>query len=68
MEFRLNNSRFIKGVAFFGFILAAAGCQSSDGGNALNAGGDNTAAAEPKVLESELRAYCPPVKLREGTA
>lgn len=67
MEFRLNNSRFIKGFALFGFILAAAGCQSG-GGNALNAGGDNTAAAEPKVLESELRAYCPPVKLREGTA
>jgi hypothetical protein len=68
MEFRLNNSRFIKGFAVFGFILAAAGCQSGDSGNVLNAGGDNAAAAEPKVLESELRAYCPPVKLREGTA
>jgi hypothetical protein len=67
MEFRLSNSRFIKGFALFGFILAAAGCQSDDAGNVLNAGGDNKA-TEPKVLESELRAYCPPVMLRDGTA
>ena len=68
MQFRLNNSRFIKGFALSGFILAVAGCQSGDGGNVLNVGADNKAAAEPKVLESELRAYCPPVTLREGTA
>jgi hypothetical protein len=67
MEFRLNNSRFIKGFALSGFILAVAGCQSGDSGNVLNVGGDK-AAEEPKVLESELRAFCPPVKLREGTA
>jgi hypothetical protein len=67
MEFRLNNSRFIKGFALSGFILAVAGCQSGDSGNVLNAGGDK-AADETKVLESELRAFCPPVKLREGTA
>jgi hypothetical protein len=67
MEFRLTNSRFIKGFALSGFILAVAGCQSGDSGNVLNAGGDK-AAEEPKVLESELRAFCPPVKLREGTA
>jgi hypothetical protein len=68
MEFRLNNCRFIKGFALTGFILAAAGCQSRDSGNALNAGGDNKTAGATKVLESELRAYCPPVTLREGTA
>ena len=68
MEFRLNNSRFIKGFALSGFILAAAGCQSGDSGSALNPGSDKTAATEGKVLESELRAYCPPVTLREGTA
>lgn len=68
MEFRLNNSRFIKGFALSGFILAVAGCQSGDSGNVLNVGGGDKAAEEPKVLESELRAYCPPVTLREGTA
>jgi hypothetical protein len=68
MEFRLNNSGFIKGFALSGFILAVAGCQSGDSGNVLNAGGGDKAAEEPKVLESELRAYCPPVTLREGTA
>jgi hypothetical protein len=67
MEFRLNNCRFIKGFALTGFILAAAGCQSGGSGN-LNVGGGNKAAGETKVLESELRAYCPRVTLREGTA
>jgi hypothetical protein len=68
MEFRLNNSLFIKGFALSGFILAAAGCQSGDSGSTLNTGGGQTTAADGKVLESELRAYCPPVTLREGTA
>jgi hypothetical protein len=68
MEFRLNSGRFIKGFALTGFILAVAGCQSGDSGNVLNVGGDDKAAEEPKVRESELRAYCPPVTLREGTA
>ncbi|WP_353642242.1 hypothetical protein [Mesorhizobium sp. WSM2239] len=64
----MNNCRFIKGFALTGFILAAAGCQSGDSGTVLNVGGDSNAAGETKVLESELRAYCPPVTLREGTA
>ena len=35
-----------------------------------SSGEDNTpkVAPEGKVLQSELRAYCPPVTLREGTA
>lgn len=65
MEFRLNNSRFITGFALSGFILAAAGCQSGDSGSA-NPTVNNP--ADGKVLESELRGYCPPVNLREGTA
>lgn len=40
-------------------MIAVAGCQSSDNGGKV---------AQPKVLESELSAYCPRVMLREGTA
>lgn len=65
MEFRFASSRFLAGFALSGFILAAAGCQSGDSGSVLGVGGKEE---KPKVLESELRAYCPPVKLREGTA
>jgi hypothetical protein len=62
MKFRLIEGRLLKGFAFGGFILAAAGCQSSDGGV-----GGETAPAD-KVLASELLAFCPKVTLREGTA
>lgn len=68
MEFRLINGRFLAGLALSGFILAVAGCQSGDSGSVLGVGDKNENAAEPKVLESELRAYCPPITLREGTA
>ena len=68
MEFRLINGRFLAGFALSGFMLAAAGCQSGDAGGVLGLGGDRPKQpAEGKVLESELRAYCPPVTLREGT-
>lgn len=46
-------------------LLAAAGCQfSGRGGDA--AGADKLKSGQ--VLESQLRAYCPQVELREGTA
>lgn len=65
----LNQKRFLVSFAFAGFILTAAGCQSSDNsGQALDASGDASKPPQEKVLESELRAYCPPVTLREGTA
>jgi hypothetical protein len=60
----LNESRFFTGFALAGFMLAAAGCQSGD--KAL--GGSDAKPPEGKVLESELRAYCPKITLREGTA
>jgi hypothetical protein len=60
----LNDCRFFTGFALAGLMLAAAGCQSGD--KAL-AGGD-AKPPEGKVLESELRAYCPMITLREGTA
>ena len=60
----LNYSGFFRGFALAGFMFAVAGCQSSDSGGAV-AGGKPP---EGKVLESELRAYCPRITLREGTA
>jgi len=52
-------------------LLALAGCQSADRGAAGLFGGDNRTTDQagnqlPKL--SELRAYCPPVSLRSGTA
>lgn len=53
-------------------MFVVAGCQS--GGNGLLGVGDKQAPtqadaqAQGKVLASELRAYCPNVTLREGTA
>jgi hypothetical protein len=64
----LSRGWYLKGVACAGFVLAAAGCQSSDSGNVLSVGDESTPPPQEKVLESELRAYCPPVVLREGTA
>ncbi|RWA72683.1 hypothetical protein [Mesorhizobium sp.] len=73
MAFNSVNRRFVAGLALAGFMLAAAGCQSSDNG-ILNFGfgkKDPTAPPppqDPKVLASQLRAYCPKVTLRDGTA
>ncbi len=61
------------GVPFIGrlmagvFMLAAAGCQSSDTGGLLGMG-NNAKPDRERITSEELRAYCPPVQLREGTA
>lgn len=52
-------------------MLAVAGCQSGDGADSLGVGLDGTRnkdLAAPTVTEASLRAYCPQVTLREGTA
>ncbi|TIT72780.1 MAG: hypothetical protein E5W57_29335, partial [Mesorhizobium sp.] len=73
MAFNSVNRRYVAGLALAGFMLAAAGCQSSDNG-ILDFGfgkKDPTAPPppqDPKVLASQLRAYCPKVTLRDGTA
>ncbi|MCZ8543063.1 hypothetical protein OOJ09_02635 [Mesorhizobium qingshengii] len=73
MAFRTFSGRFLAGLALTGFMLAAAGCQSGDNG-ILNLGigkKDPTAPpppADPKVLASQLQAYCPRVTVRDGTA
>ncbi|WP_027164677.1 hypothetical protein [Mesorhizobium sp. WSM3224] len=73
MAFYSVNRRFVAGLALTGFMLAAAGCQSGDNG-ILDFGltkKDPTAPPppqDPKILASQLQAYCPKVTLREGTA
>ena len=70
MAFYSLNNRFVAGLALTGFMLAAAGCQSSDNG-ILGLGKKDTTPPppqDPKVLASQLRAYCPKVTLRDGTA
>ena len=67
----MNNAGFLARFGVLGFMLAAAGCQSGDSTSVLGSSGEDSApkvAPEGKVLQSELRAYCPPVTLREGTA
>jgi len=61
MTFRLLNGRFNAVLAVSCLALAVAGCQSGGSGQA-------DSAPQEKVRQSELRAYCPPVTLREGTA
>jgi hypothetical protein len=76
MLFCSFKGRCFAGVALVGAMLAFAGCQSSDGGGLLGVGGDKQAGtkqaeAQPqsgKVTASSLRAYCPKVILRDGTA
>lgn len=63
----MNHSRYLAFSGLAGFLLAAAGCQSGDGLKALDLRGPKEP-AEPRVTQSELRAYCPPITLREGTA
>ncbi|SFP03458.1 hypothetical protein SAMN03159463_03484 [Mesorhizobium sp. NFR06] len=73
MAFYSVDRRFVAGLALAGFMLAVAGCQSSDNG-ILNLGfgkKDPTAPPppqDPKILASQLQAYCPKVTLRDGTA
>lgn len=50
------------GIVMLGFAALAAGCQN--GGSAA----DIAPAPEPKITQSELLAFCPPVGLRQGTA
>ncbi|RWB30219.1 MAG: hypothetical protein EOQ42_19185 [Mesorhizobium sp.] len=70
MAFHTFNGRFVAGLALTGFMLTAAGCQS--GGNGILGFGktDTTPPPppDPKVLASQLQAYCPKVTLRDGTA
>lgn len=70
MAVRLFDRRKLAGFAAAGFILAVAGCQSSDPLGALNIGGrgggeqQQAAAPDGRITAEELRGYCPPVSIR----
>lgn len=64
MVFEAVKKRISEGAVAMA-LLAMAGCQSGDGSSALDLNAGNSATP---VKESELRAFCPPVELREGTA
>lgn len=63
MGFCMGKQRILAGAALAGLALALAGCQSTDTAGALEPGSGPIV-----VKESELRAFCPQVQLREGTA
>lgn len=67
MAFSIARGRFFAGAAIAATMLAAAGCQSGDGSSALESASGG-APQQERVLESELRAFCPPVQLRQGTS
>lgn len=65
----LNHRRFLLGFGLSGFILAVAGCQASD--TTSKVADVNSGQLQPpsaRIQESDLRAYCPGVTLRDGTA
>lgn len=58
-------------LAAFGFVLAAAGCQSGEGSGFLGMGERKPAAPavdDARITDEELRAYCPRITLTERTA
>lgn len=63
MVFRPISGRLAAGLAMSGFVFAIAGCQSA--GTVM---GSAAQEQTEKVKASDLRAYCPKVTLREGTA
>jgi hypothetical protein len=74
MAFVARKMRITASGAALGALLALAGCQSGGGLGSLGLGGWGGQKAEPaappadKVTADELRAYCPRVTLRSGTA
>jgi len=66
MQFRFIDSRFLAGLAVSSFMIAAAGCQSNDAAKGFDEASKPDQAG--RILESDLRAYCPNINLREGTA
>ncbi len=68
MSFLLAERQFFARAATAIFILAAAGCQSTDSATTPGADGASQGAQPEQVSVEELRAYCPRVSLRSGTA
>jgi hypothetical protein len=69
MAFGIVSGRVVAAIVVAGFIATAAGCKSDDSADVLDPGsGGAQEVPEGKVLQSELRAYCPGVTLRQDYA
>jgi hypothetical protein len=62
----LNQRRFSPGFGFLAVVFAIAGCQSESTTSKVS--DVNSGQLQPPTLESDLRAYCPAVNLRDGTS
>jgi len=64
--------QFLAGRVVPGLVLSAAvfvaGCQSDKGASVLSLQNEDQGQQQEVVRESELRAFCPPVILKSGTA
>jgi len=69
MGFRSLDGRVVVVLFAMSFMLAGAGCRSGDSAAAIDPGtAGGTKPPEGEILQSELRAYCPNVTLREASA
>lgn len=65
---RINSSRLKPAFASLCLLLALAGCQSSEGQTGQSMSTNDLAGSQPKISQNELEAFCPPVRVRQGTA
>lgn len=59
---------FRPGIVAAAIAFALAGCQSGDGASKLKLGLGQPTPPRDQVSERDLRAYCPPLQVRSGTA
>lgn len=65
---RINSSRLKPAFASACVLLALAGCQSNDSQTGQSMSTTDLASNRPKINQGELEAFCPPVRVRQGTA
>lgn len=62
------SSRLKPAFAPLCLLLAVAGCQSNDSQTGQSMSTNDLAGNRPKISQGELEAFCPPVRVRQGTA
>lgn len=68
-EDEVKFSRLVAVSLVSGFTLTVAACQGGGNGKVVDLGlGGSDQPEKPKISATELRAHCPAVQLREGTA
>jgi hypothetical protein len=65
---RILPSRLKPAFAPLCLLAALAGCQTNDGPTGESMSTKDLAGQQPKINQSELEAFCPPVRVRQGTA